>query len=87
MVCSQWPNACWIFLRRIKNAASTPMFVACRLASCTLHFADNSPDIYHYKGYPSLIHLPPIILLVIAQLYASVDSWTIVEVPLGQTGW
>ena len=63
------------------------MFVACRLASCILHFADNSPDIYHYKGYPSLIHLPPIILLVIAQLYASVDSWTIVEVPLGQTGW
>ena len=50
-------------------------------------FADNSPDIYHYKGYPSLIHLPPIILLVIAHLYASVDSWTIVEVLLGQTGW
>ena len=87
MVCSQWSNAYWIFLRRIKNAASTPMFVACRLASCTLHFADNSPDIYHYKGYPSLIHLPPIILLVIAHLYASVDSWTIVEVLLGQTGW
>ena len=63
------------------------MFVACRLASCTLHFADNSPDIYHYKGYSSLIHLPTIILLVIAHLYASVDSWTIVEVLLGQTGW
>ena len=31
-----------------------------------LHFADNSPDIYHYKSYPSLIHLPPIILLEIA---------------------
>ena len=29
----------------------------------------------------------PIILLVIAHLYASVDSWTILEVPLGQTGW
>ena len=52
-----------------------------------LHFADNSPDIYRYKSYPSLIHLPPIILLEIAHLYASVDSWTIVEVPLGQTGW
>ena len=51
------------------------------------HFADNSPDTYHYKGYPSLIHLPPIILLEIAHLCASVDSWTIVEVPLGQTDW
>ena len=35
MVCSQWSNACRIFLRRIQNAASTRMFVAYRLASCS----------------------------------------------------
>lgn len=33
MACSQWSNACRIFLRRVSNAASTPMFVAYRLAS------------------------------------------------------
>ena len=87
MVCSQWSNAYWIFLRRILKCCFNSHVCCLPIGLLFLHFADNSPDIYHYKGYPSLIHLPPIILLVIAHLYASVDSWTIVEVLLGQTGW